>query len=114
MPQLEAGDIEDVAGRAERVAAELLPLVDEGYDVVALTASCGLMMKFEWPLILPENEAVKRLSAATRDICEYVVEISKAHGLAAGLTASRAASPCTTPATRGRRTWARSRPRCCG
>ena len=53
--------------------------------MVALTASCGLMMKFEWPLILPENAAVKRLSAATRDICEYTVRIAKAHGLAPGL-----------------------------
>ena len=85
MPQLEAGDLKDVAGRAERVAAELGRYIDLGYDVVALTASCGLMMKFEWPLILPENEAVKRLSGATRDICEYVVEVSKAHGLAPGL-----------------------------
>ena len=85
MPQLEAGDIADVAGRAERVAAELLPLVDQGYDIVTLTASCGLMMKFEWPLILPESEDVKRLAAATRDISEYVVELSRAHGLAEGL-----------------------------
>ena len=85
MPQLEAGDLKAVAGRAERVAAELGRWIDEGYDVVALTASCGLMMKFEWPLILPENAAVKRLSAATRDICEYTVRIAKAHGLAPGL-----------------------------
>jgi glycerol-3-phosphate dehydrogenase subunit C len=87
MPQLEAGDIAEVAKRAERVAAELGPLIDQGYDIVTLTASCGLMMKFEWPLILPENEAVKRLAAATRDISQYVVELSKAHGLAPGLTA---------------------------
>ena len=87
MPQLESGDIADVAERAARVAAELAPLIDQGYDIVALTASCGLMLKFEWPLILPENPAVLRLAAATRDICQYVVEISKAHGLAPGLTA---------------------------
>jgi len=87
MPQLEAGDIAEVARRAEQVAAELLPLVDEGYDIVTLTASCGLMIKFEWPLILPESEAVKRLAAATRDISQYVMELSKAHGLAPGLTA---------------------------
>jgi glycerol-3-phosphate dehydrogenase subunit C len=87
MPQLEAGDIADVARRAAKVAAELLPLVDQGWDIVTLTASCGLMMKFEWPLILPESEDVKRLAAAVRDISEYVVEISKAHGLAPGLTA---------------------------
>jgi len=44
------------------------------------------MMKFEWPLMLPENEAVKRLSAATRDICEYVVDLNRSFGLAPGLT----------------------------
>jgi glycerol-3-phosphate dehydrogenase subunit C len=86
MPQLEAGDIAEVARRAEQVTKELLPLVDQGYDIVALTASCGLMLKFEWPLILPENEDVKRLSAATRDISEYVVELSRDYGLAEGLS----------------------------
>jgi glycerol-3-phosphate dehydrogenase subunit C len=87
MPQLEAGDIAEVAGKAERVAKAFAPWIEQGYDVVALTASCGLMMKFEWPLILPENEAVKRLAAATRDISEYVVELSREHGLAPGLSA---------------------------
>ncbi len=86
MPQLESGDLADVAGRAQRVAAHFAPWIDQGYEVVALTASCGLMMKFEWPLLLPENEAVKRLAAATRDICEYVVDIAKTTGLAPGLT----------------------------
>jgi glycerol-3-phosphate dehydrogenase subunit C len=85
MPQLEAGDLADVAGKAERVAKAFAPWIAEGYDVVALTASCGLMMKFEWPLILPENEAVKALAAATRDISEYVVDIAKTTGLAPGL-----------------------------
>ncbi len=85
MPQLEAGDIAEVARRVETVAAEMAPFIDQGYDVIALTASCGLMMKFEWPLILPESEAVKRLAAATRDISQYVVEIAKAEGLAEGL-----------------------------
>lgn len=86
MPQLEAGDLQDVAGRAQRVAAAFGPLIDEGYEVLALTASCGLMMKFEWPLLLPENEAVRKLSAATQDVSEYVVGLSKTFGLAPGLT----------------------------
>jgi glycerol-3-phosphate dehydrogenase subunit C len=85
MPQLEAGDLAEVARRAEKVSAELDGYIADGWDVAALTASCGLMLKFEWPLILPENEAVQRLSAATRDISQYVVELSKAHGLAPGL-----------------------------
>ncbi len=87
MPQLEAGDIAEVAASARKVAAALLPLVDEGFDIVTLTASCGLMLKFEWPLILPEDAGVRRLAAATRDISQYVVELSKAHGLADGLAA---------------------------
>ena len=51
----------------------------------ALTASCGLMMKFEWPLILPDDGSVKALSKATKDISEYVVELSKTFGLVEGL-----------------------------
>ena len=85
MPQLEAGDLADVAGRADRVARVFAPLIADGYDVVALTASCGLMMKFEWPLLEPGNEAVVALSAATKDICEYVVELQKSFGLTPGL-----------------------------
>jgi glycerol-3-phosphate dehydrogenase subunit C len=87
MPQLESGDLADVAGRAQRVAAHFAPWIEKGYDVVALTASCGLMMKFEWPLLLPENAAVKALAAATRDVSQYVVSLSKDFGLAPGLTA---------------------------
>jgi glycerol-3-phosphate dehydrogenase subunit C len=85
MPKLEAGDLSDVAARAERTAQVFAPLIEDGWDVVALTASCGLMMKFEWPLMLPENAAVKRLSGATKDICEYVVELNRSFGLAEGL-----------------------------
>ncbi|MBI1199719.1 MAG: glycerol-3-phosphate dehydrogenase [Phenylobacterium sp.] len=85
MPQLEAGDLDDVAGKARRTAAAFAPYIDDGYEVVALTASCGLMMKFEWPLILPGDHAVGRLSAATKDVAEYVVELSKTFGLVEGL-----------------------------
>jgi glycerol-3-phosphate dehydrogenase subunit C len=85
MPQLEAGDLADVAARAERVAAAFAPYIDQGFEIVTLTASCGLMAKFEWPLLHPRNPAVARLSAATRDICEYVVVLSREFGLAEGL-----------------------------
>ncbi|MFQ5467376.1 MAG: heterodisulfide reductase-related iron-sulfur binding cluster [Kiloniellaceae bacterium] len=85
MPQLERGDFEAVATAAKTVAGDLLPWIDKGYDVIALTPSCALMLKFEWPLIVPGETPVKRLSDATFDIAEYVVEIAKAHGLAPGL-----------------------------
>ena len=85
MPKLELGDLEAVADAARKVTAELLPWVDKGYDIVALTPSCALMLKFEWPLLLPKDPAVQKLSQATFDITEYVVDIAKKHGLADGL-----------------------------
>ena len=85
MPHLEQGDIARVAKHAREVAAALLPFVERGYDVVALVPSCALMLKFEWPLILPEDAGVKRLAQATFDISEYVVAIAKKEGLAPGL-----------------------------
>ena len=85
MPQMERGDLAKVAERARRVAGEMASWIDKGYAVIALTPSCALMLKFEWPLILPEDAAVKRLSEATYDIAEYVVDIAKNEGLAKGL-----------------------------
>ena len=87
MPKLEHGDIEGVAEAARTVAAEFMPWIEKGYDVVALTPSCSLMLKFEWPLILPDDEDVRQLSQATRDISEYLVDISKNEGLADGMSA---------------------------
>ena len=63
MPKLELGDLEGVAAAARQVTDALLPWVDKGYDVIALTPSCALMLKFEWPLILPKDPAVDRLVA---------------------------------------------------
>ena len=85
MPFLEQAELDRVAQQAEKVSMALRPLIEEGFDIVTLTASCGLMLKFEWPLILPDNADVKLLADSTYDIDEYVVEIAKKHGLASGL-----------------------------
>jgi glycerol-3-phosphate dehydrogenase subunit C len=85
MPQLEAGDLAKVAAAAKHVASTLGPYIEKGYDIVALVPSCALMLKFEWPLIVPDDEAVKTLSRATFDIAEYIVDIARKEGLAPGL-----------------------------
>ena len=85
MPQLESGDFAAVTEKAKAVAAALGEWIDRGYDIIALTPSCALMLKFEWPLILPGDPAVERLSKATFDIAQYVVDIAKSEGLAEGL-----------------------------
>ncbi|RED16876.1 heterodisulfide reductase-related iron-sulfur binding cluster [Parasphingopyxis lamellibrachiae] len=81
MPLLENGDLAGVAKSAEAVAAHFGPLIDRGYDIVALTPSCALMLKFEWPLILPDNPTVQKLAEHTRDLAQYVVELAKDKGL---------------------------------
>ena len=58
MPQLEQGNLERVAKNARTVSAALRPWVDKGYDVISLVPSCSLMMKFEWPLIEPDDDNV--------------------------------------------------------
>jgi len=85
MPFLEQADLPKVVNQAKKVSKELLEWLDKGYQVITLTASCGLMLKFEWPLLLPENEDVKRLSKNISDIDEYMVDISNTEGLAEGL-----------------------------
>ncbi|WP_448203725.1 heterodisulfide reductase-related iron-sulfur binding cluster [Azospirillum sp. sgz302134] len=89
MPQLEQGDLEKVDRNAATVATALLPWIEKGYDVVALVPSCALMLKLEWPLIVPRDaphrRAVEALSQATYDVSEYIVDIARREGLAEGL-----------------------------
>jgi glycerol-3-phosphate dehydrogenase subunit C len=86
MPQLEHGNISEVAIAAKEVAAKMRDYIDAGNQVIALTPSCALMLKFEWPLIVPDDENVQALSAATFDIDEYIVNLAKNEGLVEGLT----------------------------
>jgi glycerol-3-phosphate dehydrogenase subunit C len=86
MPQFEQGNLATVAKSASRVAAALGPWIDNGYDIVALVPSCALMFKFEWPLILPRDPLVEKLSKATFDVSEYIVDIARKEGLAPGLS----------------------------
>jgi glycerol-3-phosphate dehydrogenase subunit C len=81
MPKFENGDLGAVAESAEAVATIFAPLIEDGYDIVPLTTSCALMLKFEWPLLMPGNEAVAKLAKATFDLSEYIVDLSKRHGM---------------------------------
>ena len=87
MPLLEQGRIADVAHNAHEVALVMKDWIAKGYDVIALVPSCALMLKFEWPLILPDDPDVAALAKSTFDISEYIVDIAKKEGIAPGLTA---------------------------
>lgn len=82
MPRFENGDLGGVAGQAEKIAGFFAPLIEDGWDIVPLTTSCALMLKFEWPLIAPGDARVELLSKHAFDMSEYVVRLSKECGLA--------------------------------
>lgn len=82
MPKLENGDMAAVASAAQRISAHFAPLIADGWDIVPLTTSCALMLKFEWPLIEVGNDNVTLLSKHTFDVSEYIVALAKNTGLA--------------------------------
>ena len=84
MPLLEQGKIDSVAESAEKNAAAMKPFLEKGYDVITPTASCSLMFREEWRLILPDNGDVKRLSERSFDISHYLTDIAKKEGLPKG------------------------------
>tara|TARA_A100001035_G_scaffold172667_1_gene137006 strand:- start:1035 stop:1883 length:849 start_codon:yes stop_codon:yes gene_type:complete len=73
MPQLEGGDIKSVTNKAKETSLKLKQYIDEGYKVLSIVPSCTLMIKYEWPLLVPNSEDIKHLSQNTYDICEYLV-----------------------------------------
>jgi glycerol-3-phosphate dehydrogenase subunit C len=85
MPFLEQADLPKVVEQAKKVSTVFLKWIDKGYDVVTLTASCGLMLKFEWPLLLSNDKNIKKLSKHVFDIDEYIVDIAQKEGLSPGL-----------------------------
>jgi glycerol-3-phosphate dehydrogenase subunit C len=89
MPMLEQGRIADVAVNARKVAHDMAGWIAKGYDVIALVPSCALMLKSEWPPILPDDPEVAALSKATFDISEYIVDIARKEGRRASRRACR-------------------------
>ncbi|MFQ6099526.1 MAG: FAD-linked oxidase C-terminal domain-containing protein, partial [Armatimonadota bacterium] len=64
--------------RARADAAEnvrrLKAYVDEGYDIVASAATCGLMVRLEYPQLL-ETQDARVVAAHTHDVHEYLLAL---------------------------------------
>ena len=81
MPQLEQGNIERVMDQAKNISSKLLPLISEEVALIAPIPSCALMLKTEWPLLLPKDKNIMSLSIYTMDIDEYIIQLSETKGL---------------------------------
>ena len=51
--------------------------VEKGYVVVTPGPSCSLMMKKEYPWLAPDDADTKALAGATRDLCEFLMELKQ-------------------------------------
>jgi glycerol-3-phosphate dehydrogenase subunit C len=74
MPAWESGDLEGLRKNASINLKILLPFVEAGCKVVAINPTCAMMMRREYPELLPkeEREAARKLAEAVRDPSELL------------------------------------------
>jgi Fe-S oxidoreductase len=71
MPYLDGGDVAAASAKARKNVAALLPLVEQGAEVVVPQPTCSYMLKQEYAWLAPGPET-ERVVAATRDLFEYL------------------------------------------
>ena len=81
MPSFDVGDTEAMVKAAKANLRFLKPWMDRGYDVVIPVPSCSLMLKREYPILIPGDNTAQ-LSKRTFDICEYLMRLKRAGTLA--------------------------------
>jgi glycerol-3-phosphate dehydrogenase subunit C len=81
MPHFDIGDTRAIQEAAKTNVAALHQWVKQGYDVVVPVASCSLMLKREYPELIPD-EATRQVADRTFDICEYLMKLKKEGRLA--------------------------------
>jgi glycerol-3-phosphate dehydrogenase subunit C len=77
MPAWETGDLETVRKRAANNLRILKPFVEAGAKVVAINPTCAMMMRREYPDLLPEalRPEARKLAELVRDPSELLWEI---------------------------------------
>jgi glycerol-3-phosphate dehydrogenase subunit C len=76
LPLQSNGDFVAARSAARALVKTLLPYAEAGYDIVATSTSCGLMLKREYGEILDLNDADFKLVASRMwDICEYLLHL---------------------------------------
>jgi len=77
MPAWETGDLDSVRRQASHNLKLLKPFLDAGAKVVAINPTCAMMMRNEYPELLPEAERAeaRKLAGLVRDPSELLWEI---------------------------------------
>ncbi|MBW2058480.1 MAG: anaerobic glycerol-3-phosphate dehydrogenase subunit C [Deltaproteobacteria bacterium] len=72
MPSLGQGDLESARALGERNVRSLARVVDEGYDIVFSSATCGHMIRSEYPEFF-RIEGAQRVAERIFDVSEYLL-----------------------------------------
>jgi len=76
LPLQSNGLFDDATGYVERLVAKLAPYARDGFDIVATSTSCGLMLKREAHEILGmESDDLRVVSERMYDICEFLLDL---------------------------------------
>jgi glycerol-3-phosphate dehydrogenase subunit C len=79
MPAWESGNLVELQRRAKINLDRLEPFVDRGAKVLAINPTCSMMLRREYPELLPpaERERAKKVAAAVQDPSEFVWNLRK-------------------------------------
>jgi Fe-S oxidoreductase len=81
MPKLDGGDLEGARKLARKNVELLLPAVRAGRKILSPGPSCTLMLKTEYPELVPGPES-KEIAAATMDLSDFLMSQARAKKLA--------------------------------
>lgn len=76
MPYLDYGDFDSVREKARRNIQHLADAVDAGYKIVSPMPTCSLMLKKEYPELVPGENTLK-VARNSFDLCEYLMTLEK-------------------------------------
>ncbi|TMA15570.1 MAG: ferredoxin [Deltaproteobacteria bacterium] len=80
MPKIDGGDLEGARTLARRNVESLLPSVRAGRKIVTPGPSCTLMLRTEYPELVPTAEG-REVAAAVMDLSDFVLQQARAKKL---------------------------------
>jgi anaerobic glycerol-3-phosphate dehydrogenase C subunit len=72
IPFFDIGDVDAVIKKAKTNIKSLKAYVDKGYDIVVPIPTCALQIKYEYPLLLPDDPDVKAVAEKVYDVHQYL------------------------------------------
>ncbi|MGC8852131.1 MAG: anaerobic glycerol-3-phosphate dehydrogenase subunit C [Hydrogenobacter sp.] len=72
IPFFDIGDVDTVIKKAKANIRSLKAYVDKGYDIVVPIPTCALQIKYEYPLLLPDDPDAKAVAERVYDVHQYL------------------------------------------